>query len=296
MKCNHKNILKLTDIKISHQPVFKRYSENSELWMHFFLYLFLNKVKWAKFNKTLCIFQKDFFDRTWQLQSLPLGEGPKVIETLNYLINKGVVSKILFATTADLNLIKKADRKFKKSVKIGEDFIYKTKDLINLNGNKYGNIRRLISKFKKSYQYKFIDCKKEHFTKINKFLEVWYKDKTRGVKEAPLALKEDFKNTKNALKHLKKLNDVKSILLKNEDKIIGLAIFGALNKNMNIEFIIKTAKEYKGISYFLMHEIVKGSPEITYLNFGGCGKSESLKTHKMRLHPVKINSIYKVYF
>jgi len=297
MECNHKNILKSNDIKLSHQAIFKRYSENSELWMHFFLYLFLNKVKWAEFNKTLCIFQKDFFDRTWQLQSLPLGESSKVIKALSYLVNKGTISKILFVTEKDLDFIKSANLKIKNSVKITEEFIYSVKNLIGLPGNNYQKIRQHINQFKKNYQYKVNNYKKEDLKEVRKFLEIWRKQKTKNNKETLLSLKEDFKNTQNAFNYLDKINGLKGFLVKSNDKIVGISIFGLLNNKMAIHFIIKTFyKKYKGITEFIVHEVAKNVSDTTFLNSGGYGKSESLKTHKERLRPVKINSIYKVYF
>ena len=55
-------------------------------------------------------------------------------------------------------------------------------------------------------------------------------------------------------------------------------------------------KEYKGLTEFIINEIAKSFSEISSSNSGGCGKSESLKIHKEKYHPIKINPIYKVYF
>src|SRR4030042_3518852 len=186
----------LLNIKICHQGIFEKYLSNSELWEHFFLYLLLNKVRWIKLNETLCIFQKDFFDKSWQLQSLPLGEKQKIIRTLRYLINEGAISKILFVTKKDLDFIKSTGLKIKNSVKITKEFIYNTKDLIELSGKNYENIRRYINRFKKNYQYEMGSYEKGDSKKVNKFLEIWYKQKTKNNKETLISLKEDFKNAK----------------------------------------------------------------------------------------------------
>lgn len=297
MKFNNKNTLKLTDIKISHQAIFKRYSENSELWMHFFLYLFLNKVKWVELNETLCIFQKDFFDKSRQLQSLPLGKKQKITRTLKYLINEGIISKILFVTEKDLDFIKSAGLKIKNSVKITEEFIYSTKDLIELSGKNYRKMRQHINWFFKNHHYKISNYERRDFKEVRKFLEIWWKQKTKNNRETLLSLREDFKNTKNAFDYLSKIDKLKCLTLKNDNKIIGISIFGFFNNKMAIHFIMKTLyKGHKGAAEFLRHEVAKNVSSANFLNEGGYGKSESLKAHKEGFHPVKINSIYKVYF
>jgi len=297
MKFNKNFISKLINIKIEHQTIFKKYLENSELWEHFFPYLLLNKIKWIELNETLCIFQKDFLDKSWQLQSLPLGESDKIIKALKYLTDKKIISKILFTTERDLNFIRNANIRFKKSVKITEEFIYRTEDLIELQGDNYKKIRQHINWFKRNYPYESILIKEENFKEINEFLEIWYKEKIKKFKEVPLSLKEDFKNTSNVLKYLKEIEGVKSLLIKSNNRAIGISISGLLNKKMAIHFIMKTLyKEYKGITEFSVNEVAKNFSETLFLNSGGYGKSESLRTHKIRLHPVKINSLYKVYF
>lgn len=289
--------VKLTDIKIDHQDIFKKYSKNSELWEHFFLYLLLNKVKWIELNETLCIFQKDFFDQSWQLQSLPLGKEQKTIEALKQLINNQVTSKILFVTEKDLDIIKNTDLKIKNSVKITEEFIYNTKNLIKLSGNNYQKIRQNINWFKKKYQYKLSSYGKGNSKEVNKFLEIWYKQKIKDKKETLISLKEDFKNAKNSFNYLNKINSLRSLIVKSNNKVIGISIFGFLNNKMAIGFNIKTSyKEYKGVTEFMIHEVAKNISDITFLNSGGYGKSESLKTHKEKFRPIKINSIHKVYF
>lgn len=289
--------LKLTDIEISHQDTFKKYLNNSELWEHFFLYLLLNKVKWVELNETICIFQKDFFDQSWQLQSLPLGKEQKTIGALKQLINNQVTSKILFVTEKDLDIIKNTDLKIKNSVKITEEFIYNTKNLIELPGNKYQKIRQHINWFRKNYQYKISNYEKKDFEEVNKFLEIWHKQKIKDNKETLVSLKEDFKNTKNALNYFGKINGLKILIVKSDDKLVGISIFGFLNDQMAIYFATKTFhKEYKGITEFMIREVAKNVSDITFLNSGGYGKSESLKSHKERLNPKKINSIYKLYF
>ena len=294
----YKNLgVKLTDIRINHHDIFKRYSKNSELWEHFFLYLLLNKVKWIELDETLCIFQKDFFDQSWQLQSLPLGKEQKAIEVLKRLINNKIASKILFVTEKDLYIIKNVGLKIKSSVKITQEFIYNTKDLIGLSGNNYQKIRQHINWFKKKYQYKINDYEKKDLKGINKFLEIWRKQKIKDNKETLFSLKEDFKNTKDAINYFDKIDGLKGLIVKSDDKIVGISIFGSLNDQMAIYFATKTFyKEYKGITEFMIHEVAESVSDITFVNSGGYGKSESLKNHKERLNPQRINSIYKVYF
>lgn len=287
----------LTDIKIEHQDIFKKYSKSSELWEHFFLYLLLNKVKWIELDETLCIFQKDFFDKSWQLQSLPLGKKQKTIKALKYLINNQIISKILFTTKKDLNAIKNAGLKIKNSVKITEEFIYNTKDLIGLPGNNYKKIRKEINLFKEIYQYEISNYERKDSKEVNRFLEIWYKQKIKGNKKTFISLKEDFKNAKNTLKYLNRINGLKSLIIKSDGKVIGIAVSGFLNNKMGIGFIMKTLyKGYKGVTEFITHEIDKSVSGTSFLNSGGCGGSESLKIHKKRYHPIKINPIYKVYF
>jgi len=295
-------ISKLKNIETDDYPTFDKYLKNSDLWEHFFLYLLClePKIKWAELNQTLCLFQKDPFDQTWQLQSFPLGEKQSVIKTLKDLISQHLITKIIYAERKDLELLKKAHLKPKKSVIITEEFIYRIKDLIKLQGNTYQEIRHHINHFKKNYQFQLDVYKKEDLKQITELLETWHKEKMKNIKKEEVALfslKIDFENSKRALEYLEKLSNFKSLVLKSNGRVIGLSVFGWLNKKMVVHYLIKALhKEYKGITEFLMHETAKNSSEAIFLNFGGYGKSESLKIQKTRLNPCKINPIYKVYF
>jgi hypothetical protein len=298
MESNKNFISTLIDIKVSDQPIFQKYSAYAKLWSQFFLYLLLNKVRWLELNETLCVFQKDFFDQTWQLQSIPLGKEPNVVKALDYLVENKLISKILFATEEDLKFIELNGMKITKSVKISEEFIYQTKDFIGLTGVEYKKIRQHVNNFKKNYNHELASVNSENIKEVVVFLETWQKKKAEGLpKEELLSFEHDFEHAKEALKHLTKVDGVKSLVVMIGNKVIGLSIAGLINDKLVCRFIMKALhKEYKGITEFILNESIKCFPESTYFTTGGYGKSENLRAYKEGLHPVKVNSINKIYF
>jgi len=278
--------------------MFQKYSIFAKLWSQFFLYLFLNKVKWVELNETLCVFQKDFFDRTWQLQSIPLGKEPNVLKSLLYLVENKLISKILFATEGDLKFIELNGMKISKSVKISEEFIYQTKDFIELTGVEYKKIRQHVNSFKKNYNYKLAPVDQGNIKEVEAFLEIWQKIKIKELsKKESLSFGQDFEHAKAALKYLAKIEGVKSLAVTSDGRVIGLSIAGLIKENIVCRFIMKAFhQEYKGVTEFLLNESVKCFPQSIYFTTGGYGKSESLRAYKEGLHPVKVTPIYKIYF
>ncbi|MDO4535148.1 MAG: phosphatidylglycerol lysyltransferase domain-containing protein [Clostridium perfringens] len=159
------------------------------------------------------------------------------------------------------------EEKFKDDLEITEDvndfeYIYKTKDLINLKGSKYHKKRNHYNMFKRLYNYTIKEISNDKIKNdcLN-FLDTWANNKN--------TLSFQFKFEKYAilecLSNLKYL-DLKSIALYDNNSLIGFSL-GEISNNTGIIHIEKANNDYNGIYSFLNKEfLLKDFSKTTFIN------------------------------
>ncbi len=132
------------------------------------------------------------------------------------------------------------------------EYIYRTKDLINLSGKKYHSKKNYCNYFANHYKYdiKIIDC--ESIIKdCIQLLTYWHKEKTINTKELCIEITqiEDL---------LYKLNDLnlKSIGIYVDKKLAGFSI-GEIINDTAIIHVERCDIKYKGIYPFINREFLK---------------------------------------
>lgn len=132
------------------------------------------------------------------------------------------------------------------------EYIYRTKDLINLSGKKYHSKKNYCNYFANNYKYdvKIIDC--ESIVKdCIQLLTYWHKKKIINTKELCIEITqiEDL---------LYKLNDLnlKSIAIYVDDKLAGFSI-GEIINDTAIIHVERCDIKYKGIYPFINREFLK---------------------------------------
>ncbi len=156
---------------------------------------------------------------------------------------------------------------FKDNVEIIEDindfeYIYNTKDLINLRGRKYHKKRNHYNMFKKLYNYSIKEISNDEIKNdCLSLLNTWASNKN--------IISFQFESEKHAilecLSNLKYL-DLKSIALYDNNSLIGFSL-GEISNNTGIIHIEKANNYYNGIYSFLNREfLLKDFSKTIFIN------------------------------
>lgn len=132
------------------------------------------------------------------------------------------------------------------------EYIYRTKDLINLRGKKYHRKKNHCNYFTNNYKYdvKIIDC--ESIIKdCIQLLTYWHKEKIIYTKELCIEIPQ----IENLLYKLNDLN-LKSIAIYVDNKLAGFSIGEIINDTAVIH-VERCDIKYKGIYSFINREFLK---------------------------------------
>lgn len=175
-------------------------------------------------------------------------------------------------------------------VKIIEDinhfeYVYSTKELIDLKGHKYSNKKNHCSNFAKLYDYELTEINNEKIIDdcIN-LLDKWQQRKGLYSKE----IIEEIAVIKDILFKLELLN-LKSMAVYVKDNMAGFSIGGYIKNNAGVIHIEKGDTNFKGIYQFLNREFLKKDFSTTDIinRQEDCG-IEGLKIAKTSYHPIKM--------
>ncbi len=185
------------------------------------------------------------------------------------------MSTMLWITNED---IKKLEKEVEITIKnpIGYSYIYKTEEIIKMEGKKMSNFRRHVNQFKNKYAYKIFD--KYDTEKIFEFLIRWDKQQKIKTYSYNVSLENFVFNIKNT----DNLN-IKNIFVEINEKLAGIAQGIVFDKNKWVGLHLKVDYKYKGLSRFLFRERAKLFKN--YAKFTtGCG-DEGIIKYKESLHP-----------
>lgn len=191
----------------------------------------------------------------------------------------------------DLELLKKLKFQIKKKELYGYEYMYRTKDLIELEGAQYRAFRKAINQFERLYKYKVLT---EYPTpKVIDALKSWSEKRSLQDKS-----EESKKNRKLELEldmqWLGLLDKIpnKRIFIEIDNKLVGFAVFLKLNNELWIGLMQKTDYEIKGVSRFLYNLKAKEMKDIEFFSTGTPGDDKELTDFKESMRPVKKVPIY----
>lgn len=169
------------------------------------------------------------------------------------------------------------------------DYLYRTKDLIELRGRKYQQKRNHINRFQQLYPFAYHSLTPEHFPACLRLFEHWAAGKTGQpeVEEERLALKEAFE-------HFSLLN-LKGGVLAVYGEIQAFAIGSRLNRDTAVVHFEKANAEFSGI-YAVINQlfIAREWADTKYINREDDMGLPGLRQAKRRYHPFRMVEKYTV--
>ena len=257
--------------------------------------------RWAIINNNLCFF--GFFKDRYVLWGHPIG-GNKPIETLIDCFNivkrlnenEGIKTKPIAIYIPE----EFKDEHISTAVKNGftfgywtQDYIYTSKDLIQLKSKKYKSKRNLVNIFARNENISVEEFNFEkHSNECLKLIDLWRQRKEDVINEID---KYALDTETNAAKKLVRFSNhlgVKGIILKSDEKLIGVSLGEPLNDEMCSNIMEKTNNVFRGASEFIFREFARYWSSYQYLNAQDDFRVEYLKRIKLSYHPVKLLKSY----
>lgn len=230
---------------------------------------------WEEKNGEILFYERDVsYENDFPFISMP----KKEINLLNAIITN--------ATFKELENIKSKKIKIRNSFVWGEEFYYKTADLIKLDGPKFSSFRKAVNKFKKNYHYSI----KNEYPKelILEFLEKW--EKTQKDKNELFEINKKYERF--CIENCGKING-KWLFVEVEGELAGYSLSYKLDNDFWIGIHQKVNYNYSGIGRFLLHERAKLFQGVDTFSLGTAAKDEGIDNFKESLHP--INKISRYY-
>jgi hypothetical protein len=171
------------------------------------------------------------------------------------------------------------------------DYIYDSKALATLSGNKLHSKKNHYNHFIKHFEYEIKSIKEDEVASdcIN-FEYEWACERKGESKE----LCFEYQGIKDTLKHADKLG-VEGLAVYVDNKMAGFTIGEKVNDDMAIIHVEKGKKEYNGIYAFINKTFVEEYfMDVKFINREEDLGIEGLRTAKMSYHPVKLEKKYLI--
>lgn len=189
------------------------------------------------------------------------------------------------------------------------DYLYQTKDLIELRGRKYQQKRNHINKFQESYDYSFEILRPEHIDGCLELFQSWTKEREdqplndTPPKNGPSCAKQEpeFDSVmeerlalQEALENLESLS-LKGAVLTINGRIEAFTLGSLLNQETALIHFEKANREYTGIySLVNQHFAERAWAKTKYINREDDLGLPGLREAKRRYHPFRMIEKYTI--
>jgi hypothetical protein len=209
------------------------------------------------------------------------------------LENIASYNKISCAFDEDIEKLERLGFKITKKELYGLEYIYQTEDFIKMEGKRFREVRKDVSKFKKLYKFKILHKYPEK--KILEFMKFWKENKNleNMPEEAREIFNLDYKESVDYVKIMDKLPN-KATFIEVDKKLVGFAIDLKLHDNLRVNLMCKVNIKYDGITRFFYNLRAIQMSDIKYFTTGTEGKAPGLEKFKESLHPVKKIPLYEI--
>ena len=173
------------------------------------------------------------------------------------------------------------------------DYVYQVRELAELKGSKYENLRKSVNNFvktyKESHKFKFFDLEKPNSKK--EILSVW--KAWQGINERYSVREEMALN--RLLDHSHTLNLINTMVLVH-NRPVAFSINQIAHGNCSISHFAKADYNYKGVLAFLDHETLKHLHRTgcEFMNFEEDMGLQSLRFAKNKYRPIKFLRKYTI--
>jgi uncharacterized protein len=171
------------------------------------------------------------------------------------------------------------------------DYLFKTKDLIELPGRKYDGKRNLIKKFKSFYNYEYQKVTSSHVDECFQFEEEWcsirHCDSVEGLFKERRAIRE-------MITHCSEFGLVGGAI-RVEGRICALAIGQRLNHNTLVMHVLKANPTMAGLYQLICNEFLANEArDYELVNLEQDLGVEGLRKSKLSYHPVEMIKKYTI--
>lgn len=289
--------LTLEDKEIIEKYVNKEKLESYEyLFSSLYMWRKLNNVKYAIINDALIIEKNEEGKGTFYAQ--PLGyDKENLTELVDILIerNTNFTDRDYLFGDVDENFIDDLKKYTGFNINVTEDindseYVYRTKDLIELRGRKYHGKKNHVNSFKKSYKY---EIKKIDNEKVIRdciiLLHKWHEEVAVTVDKEMLMEIDAIKDLFSELH----LFDLKSIAVYVDENLAGFAVGEIANGNTAVIHVERGEIEYRGIYAFLNKKfLIDSFADTEFVNRQEDTGNAGLRKSKKSYHPIKMVKKY----
>jgi hypothetical protein len=174
-----------------------------------------------------------------------------------------------------------------------QDYVYLSKDLIDLKGKKYDGKRNHLNYFLRTYSFSYEKMSKKHFEQCMELNDVWCKEKKRESELFP-NIECEAEVVKEALANFDFLELTGGVILVN-GKIKAFAIGEKLTEDTAVVHIEKADPSIRGLSQLINREFVRNEwSNFKYINREQDMGHPGLRKAKMSYHPVKLEKKFNI--
>lgn len=218
---------------------------------------------------------KDYFE--------PIGLGGKG-DIIKKIVREAGTS-IIFVSGETKSLFEKSPEYSIIQDKDNSDYVYETKELIELRGKKFDGKRNFIKRFRQQNEYEYAVIGEQNLPECVEFVERWceFRDcsKTESLAYEKTALLEMLKNYSYL--------GLSGGTIEIEGKICALALGEKLNKDTFVLHVLKSKAGITGLNQVMNQEfIAREASGYSFLNMEQDLGVEGLRKAKESYHPLKM--------
>jgi hypothetical protein len=281
--------VELTDAAEIGPRLWRYQPETSELtFTNLFIWQEHYRINWCLEGEHLLFFCQGVDGICYALE--PIGPPPRAEQTLQLL--RWLQAEMEVASPrlerADARFATELDGDARLSVEPARehfDYLYRTTDLIHLEGRNYHSKRNFINTFNQNYQYQYQDIKPENVQDCLNFQEEWC---TRHRCAEDMGLLGEWSAVRRALENLDSLKLTGGVIII-DDKVQAFALGEMLNHETAVVHIEKANPELRGLYAVINQQFCEHAwVDIPFINREQDLGEEGLRQAKLSYHPFKL--------
>ncbi|HHW31244.1 MAG TPA: DUF2156 domain-containing protein [Clostridiaceae bacterium] len=253
------------------------------------------QVEYAIIDDALIIKKTEKKPGSFFMQPIRYKDLKKTVHTLIKIKNKDSNFKSLFREI-EFSFLNKLIETFGTDICICEDinnfdYIYDSKELINLAGQKFHQKKNHYNRFVRTYNYEVKDISEKGVASdCVEFAYKWFE--SNGGNDYQLSY--ELEGIEDVMKYYDILN-IKGIAVYIQDKIAGFTLGEIVNDKMGIVHVEKANPEYNGIYAFINNTMAKTYfSNVRYINRQEDLGIKGLRKAKRSYNPVILEKKYIV--
>ena len=172
------------------------------------------------------------------------------------------------------------------------DYVYLTKDLVELKGKKYDGKRNHINRFRREHTYEYVPLECGLLDECVRIMEEWCRDRDCSCQEGDYC--ERYANLE-ILRHFRTLG-CKGALIRVDGRFEAFTVGEMLNEDTAVIHIEKAKSSINGLYAFINQQFAQNEwSGTTYINREQDLGFEGMRKAKLSYHPVTLAEKFIVY-